>query len=255
MTTAGDFHRTWRALPIGGLDDVIGGGTCLVLAPHPDDESLGCGGLIAACVAAGRLPLVVVLTDGAGSHPNSREFPPQRLRAVRAREVRDAVACLGLPPDRVVLLGQPDTAAPHDGPRFDAVVARLTGLVRQQAACTAILAPWRHDPHCDHEAAALVAAAVAGATAIRHVAYPVWGWTLPPEAPIAETPGRGFRLDVGAALPAKHAAIHAHRSQYGGLITDDPAGFELPRTLLSAFDGAFETFVPGPGGIPFGDGL
>jgi LmbE family N-acetylglucosaminyl deacetylase len=255
MTTAGDFHRTWRALPVGGLDDVIGGGTCLILAPHPDDESLGCGGLIATCVAAGRLPLVVVLTDGAGSHPHSRAFPPEWLRAVRAQEVRDAVARLGLPPDRVVLLNEPDTAAPHDGPRFDAVVARLSGLIRQEAACTAILAPWRHDPHCDHEAASLVATAVAETTAIRHVAYPVWGWTLKPETAIAETPGRGLRLDVGAVLPAKRAAIYAHRSQYRGLITDDPAGFALPADLLSAVDGPFETFVPGRGGAPFGNGL
>jgi LmbE family N-acetylglucosaminyl deacetylase len=255
MTTAGDFHRTWRALPVGGLDDVIGGGTCLILAPHPDDESLGCGGLIANCVAAGRLPLVVVLTDGAGSHPHSRAFPPERLRAVRAQEVRDAVACLGLPPDRVVLLNEPDTAAPHSGPRFDAMVARLTGLVRQEAACTAILAPWRHDPHCDHEAASLVAAAVAALTGVRHVAYPVWGWTLPPETPIVEPPGRGFRLDIGAVLPAKRAAIYAHRSQYGRLITDDPAGFALPADLLSAVDAPFETFISGHGGAPFGDGL
>src|ERR1700744_3098512 len=102
MTTAGDFHRTWRALPIGGLDDVIGGGTCLVLAPHPDDESLGCGGLIAACVAAGRMPLVAILTDGVGSHPNSRTYPPDRLREVRTQEVRQAVGFLGLPPDRIV---------------------------------------------------------------------------------------------------------------------------------------------------------
>ena len=80
------------------LDDIIGGGTCLILAPHPDDESLGCGGLIAACVAAGRPPLVAVLTDGAGSHPNSRTYPPDRLRAVRAQEVRTAVGMLGLPP-------------------------------------------------------------------------------------------------------------------------------------------------------------
>ena len=39
MITAGDCTR-WRALPIGSLTDAIGAGACLVLAPHPDDESL-----------------------------------------------------------------------------------------------------------------------------------------------------------------------------------------------------------------------
>jgi LmbE family N-acetylglucosaminyl deacetylase len=241
MNTAGDFHRAWRGLPIGRLDDIIGDGWCLILAPHPDDESLGCGGLIAACVAAGRMPLVVVLTDGAGSHPNSRTYPPERLREVRAQEVRGAVGCLGLPSNRIVFLGEPDAAAPHGGPRLDAVARQLVKLVR--AGCTAILAPWRHDPHCDHEAASLAAAAAARAAGIRHVAYPVWGWTLPADRPVPERPGGGWRLAIDASLGAKRRAIQAHRTQYGGLITDDPAGFQLPAALLSVFDTPFETFL------------
>jgi LmbE family N-acetylglucosaminyl deacetylase len=243
MSTAGDFHRVWRALPVGGLDDVIGSGTCLILAPHPDDESLGCGGLIAACVAAERPPLVVVLTDGAGSHRNSRTYPPDRLRAVRAQEVRTAVECLGLSPERVVLLGEPDAAAPHDGPGFDAVVARLAGLIGREAACTVILAPWRHDPHCDHEAASLAAAAAADITGARHVAYPVWGWTLPAETPVAAPVSTGWRLDIAGFLPAKRRAIQAHQTQYGAVITDDPTGFRLPSALLSVFESRFETFL------------
>src|ERR1700688_4259111 len=116
--TAGDCHRAWRELPEGTLNDIIGDGTCLILAPHPDDESLGCGGLIAACVAARRAPLVVILTDGAGSHPRSRAYPPARLRTLRANEATAAMAHLGLPPERLVLLEEPDGSAPHDGPRF-----------------------------------------------------------------------------------------------------------------------------------------
>jgi LmbE family N-acetylglucosaminyl deacetylase len=241
MSSAAAFHAAWRCLPEGGLDDVIGGGTCLILAPHPDDESLGCGGLIAACVAAGRAPLVAILTDGAGSHPRSLAYPPERLREVRAGEARAAVAALGLPRDRLVFLEQPDTAAPHDGPAFEAVASMLLALV--EADCSAILAPWRHDPHCDHEAASLVAEAVAGRTGVRHVAYPVWGWTLPDDAAIPGCPGVGWRLDIEAFLPAKRKAIAAHRSQYGGLITDDPTGFRLPPGLLAVFDRPYETFL------------
>ena len=243
MTTAGDCQIAWRALKLGSLDDVIGSGTCLILAPHPDDESLGCGGLIAMCAAADRMPLVVVLTDGAGSHPNSRDFPPDRLRALRALEVREAAACLGLPPDRLVLLRQPDTAAPHGGPAFAAVVAQLVRLIRDQSACTAILAPWGHDPHCDHTAASLIAAAVAESTGIEHLAFPVWGWTLATETPIPAGSAVGCRLDISPFLDAKRAALKAHRSQYGELIADDPAGFRLPPALLSVFDTAFETFI------------
>jgi LmbE family N-acetylglucosaminyl deacetylase len=241
--TAGDCHRAWRGLPVGDLDDIIGDGTCLILAPHPDDESLGCGGLIAACVAAGRSPLVVILTDGAGSHPNSKAFPTPRLRALRAQEVRDAVGILGLRQERLVFLDQPDAAAPIDGPGFEAVVGNLLALIEREKGCSAIVAPWRHDPHCDHEAAALVSSAVTSGSGVKHVAYPVWGWTLSEDVVIPEAVITGFRLDISRFLDAKKAAIQAHQSQYGGLITDDPEGFRLPAGLLSVFEEPFETFV------------
>jgi LmbE family N-acetylglucosaminyl deacetylase len=54
---------------------------------------------------------------------------------------------------------------------------------------------------------------------------------------------RGRRLDISAHLPAKRRAIAAHASQYGGIITDDPAGFQLPSDLLREFDSPWETFL------------
>jgi LmbE family N-acetylglucosaminyl deacetylase len=84
---------------------------------------------------------------------------------------------------------------------------------------------------------------VAATAQVKHAAYPVWGWTLPAETPIPATPALGFRLNVSAFLSAKRAAIQAHRSQYGDLITDDPTGFRLPPDLLSVFDTGFETFI------------
>jgi LmbE family N-acetylglucosaminyl deacetylase len=241
MRRAGDIHRDWRGLPVAGLDAIIGGGTCLILAPHPDDESLGCGGLIAACCAAKRPPLVAVLTDGTGSHPRSQAWPAPALRALRAQEARDAVACLGLPAERIVFLNRKDSAAPAAGADFDAAVAELAALV--EPGCTSILTTWRHDPHCDHEAAAAIAAAAAKRCGVRLVVYPVWGWTLPDDQTIADPASVGWRLDIAAHLSLKRAAIQAHRSQYGGLITDDPDGFQLPPALLSGFETPFETFL------------
>lgn len=243
VSTAGMFHRAWLRFPKASLEDIVGPGAPLVLAPHPDDESLGCGGLIAASVAAGRSPVVAILTDGAGSHPRSLAFPPDRLRAVRANEARIAMQQLGLPEDRLVFLGQPDQAAPREGPVFGDMANRLAALVAD-AGCSAILAPWQGDPHCDHEAASVLAAAVAACTGVRHVAYPVWGWMLPADASVHGVPGQGWRLDIGPFLSVKKGAIAAHRSQCGGLISDDPGGFQLPADLLSVFTAAFETFFP-----------
>ena len=242
MISAGQLRQLWRILPIGSLDDVIGAGPCLVLAPHPDDESLGCGGLIAACCAGARPPLVVVLTDGSGSHRASRLFPPAKLISVREAEVTQAVRILGLPAERLMFLREPDTKAPHAGPAFDAVVRRLADFARA-FACTTIVAPWRFDPHCDHEAAAKIACETARVTGIRRLAYPIWGWTLADDTPIEETTARGWRLEVAPYLTAKRCAIHTHASQYGQLITDDPAGFELPTSLLHALDEPWETFL------------
>src|ERR1700746_771451 len=101
MIAAARLHHLWQALPVGTLTDVIGSKTCLVLAPHPDDESLGCGGLIAACCAAGRPPGVAILTDGCASHPGSCAYPPQRLAAIRKQEVTSAVGHLGLSIERL----------------------------------------------------------------------------------------------------------------------------------------------------------
>src|ERR1700722_17819790 len=86
----------WRTLPFGTLDDVTGPGCGLILAPHPDDESLGCGGLIAAGCHARRAPIVAILTDGAMSHPGSKAYPGERLVRLREAEARGAASLLGL---------------------------------------------------------------------------------------------------------------------------------------------------------------
>lgn len=240
MITAATIHAAWRRLPIGNLSDIIGDGACLILAPHPDDESLGCGGLIAACAADNRPPLVAILTDGTGSHPRSRLWPPERLKALRRQEARDATRALGLAPDRLIFLDAKDTAAPTQGPEFETLVQRLKAAL---AGITTILSPWRHDPHCDHEAASVLATRVAQDTGLRHVAYPVWGWTLPDEMPLDEKTPTGRRFDITPWQARKRSAIDAHKSQHGGVINDDPTGFVLPPSFKAIFDTPTETYL------------
>ena len=242
MISAASALQAMVALPVVPLAAITGGKPVLILAPHPDDEALGCGGLIAAASAAGHPPFVLVLTDGSGSHPNSQSYPPQRLITVREQEARNAVAILGLSGDRIGFLGLRDTAAPMDGEAFEAAVASILATVASVGATT-ILAPWQHDPHCDHLAAHRMAAAAASRCQIRHLAYPVWGWTLAPETALPGPAPHGMRLGITQYLANKQRAIAAHVSQYGGLIDDDPEGFQLPSNLLEVFSRPYETFL------------
>ena len=239
---AGAVLERMVSLPFVDLDEVTGGGTVLVLAPHPDDESLGCGGLIAEACSRGRPPLVAVLTDGSMSHPSSRSHPPPRLRAVRQAETQAAVDALGMGRDRLHFLGLPDGRAPREGPAAAEVAARVAELTRRCGA-GAILTTWEHDPHADHVAAHAIARSAARLTGTRLVSYPVWGWALPPRQRLPVAAVAGARLDVARHLPAKRRAIAAHASQHSGVIADDPDGFRLPASLLSAVDRPFEVFL------------
>ncbi|NHN83318.1 PIG-L family deacetylase [Acetobacter musti] len=238
---AGDIQAAFRVLPTGTLND-IAPGAALILAPHADDESLGCGGLIASLCAAGRPPVVVIMTDGTGSHPGSKTWPAHRLRAQREQEARNATACLGLPDHHLVFLRLRDTAAPHDGPDFDHAVHHLAKLART-TECRTILAPWRHDPHCDHESAWKMAVAVSDELSLPLLAYPVWGWLIPADTDLDTTYPEGFRLDITPFRALKARAIHLHESQYGDLITDARETFRLPEPLLAVFDAPYEVFL------------
>ena len=236
-----------RSLPFADLDEIVGPSRALILSPHPDDESLGCGGLIAEACSRNIRPVVVFVTDGAKSHPSSASFPPCVLTATRESEARSALnalglSALGLSSDvNIRFLRLPDAAAPHEGPAFENAVA-LIAAIAQESRCGSICAPWQHDPHCDHLAAHRMAAEVARLLCIRHVAYPVWGWLLNPSAWIEEKV-RGRRMDVRRHLVAKKLAIAAHASQHGKLISDDPNGFCLPRELLAICTLDYEVYL------------
>jgi LmbE family N-acetylglucosaminyl deacetylase len=236
---AWDALAAMRELPWCALDD-LAPGTSLILAPHPDDESLGCGGLIAALAAQGRQPVVVCATDGAASHPGSAAYPPARLAALRRAEMLAACAALSVEPARVHYLDLPDAAAPMTGPEFDQAVATIVSLAKCHDART-IFATSPHDPHGDHEAVAAIARRAASLCGARLRYYPVWSWLLADDRVLP--PPSGVRLDIAPHAAAKRRAIMAHASQYAGLITDSPDAFQLPASLLAVFDAPYEVFL------------
>ncbi|MDF7809755.1 PIG-L deacetylase family protein [Hymenobacter sp. YC55] len=237
-----DFH----SLPLRPSSYAATLGSTVVIAPHPDDESLGCGGLIALLRQAAVPVQVVLISDGTMSHPNSRKFPPAARQALREAELRQALLELGVETSPVCL-GLPDSKVPREGQaRFTEAATQLQELFATVKPAT-ILCPWRRDPHPDHRATSeLVRAALTGLPVPpRLLEYVVWAWerAAPTDLP---QPGEvsGWRLDVGSVLEQKQRAIAAHRSQLApGVIDDDPTGFLLSPEMLAHFARPFEAYL------------
>ncbi|MCU4180128.1 PIG-L deacetylase family protein [Bosea sp. BH3] len=197
----------------------------LVLAPHADDETLGCGALIADAASRGALAGIVILTDGVGSHSHDGPASRARLVAARRREAARAVRVLAGPAHPPPLfLDWPDARPFGAGePGFEQARRRLTALCRQRRV-DALAVTARHEPHCDHEAAYRLASAVAS-SAMRPVTvfeYVVW-------AP--EPPDEGYRALRTPPIPIglRNAALAAHVSQ---LTPQFGEGFRLPAAKL-----------------------
>ena len=210
---AKQFFELVRQLPLAPWQELTGGRPFVVLSPHPDDESLGVGGLIALARREAQDVSVIVATDGSGSHPRSVSYPRERLIATRTAELAEAGRILGLPPERMHHLGLKDTALPTQGQEFKHAVAAVSDVVERSGAAT-LFVTWGGDPHCDHEAAAVLAAAVRHRNpSLTLWAYPIWGWHLPSEKDVAASAPRGRRIDIAEVLAVKRAAIGAQVSQ------------------------------------------
>ncbi|MGX1309141.1 LmbE family N-acetylglucosaminyl deacetylase [Amorphus suaedae] len=229
--------------PWADIEDLTGSGAVLVLAPHPDDEALGCGGAIQRALDAGHRVVVAVMTDGRRSHPNSASFGPDRLASLRRDEAASSVETLTGSADAMVWLGVPDCELPGDGAGAASLVEQLARIVDDIGA-TAVWSAWVHDPHCDHEATARIARALAAARpGLALFSYPIWGRFAAVAPGDLPTDGELLRIDTVAQRPAKARAVAAHRSQMTDMIDDDPDGFTMDPALQHHFVEAAELFI------------
>jgi len=234
------------ALPLRPATTARDFGPTLIVAPHQDDESLGCGGLIALLRSFDVPVTVLFISDGTGSHPQSRAFPSDRLRDTREAEAREALQVLGVTPDMMTFLRFRDTAVPMAGATDFAAAAERVRRVVADARSETIILPWRRDPHCDHRAAwqLLHAALVGQQRQPRLLEYPIWVWELAGEGDLPRAGEvEGWRLDIAAVFAQKQAAIATHRSQLGQLIDDDPSGFCLLPHVLEHFAHPWEIYL------------
>lgn len=232
----------WADQPCLPLDDVD---RLVVLAAHPDDETLGAGGLLSRLASRGVPVSVLIATDGEASHPQSPTHDAERLAVLRRDEARAALACTA-PRAELSFLGIPDgTLREH---RHE-LLAGLTDAVGRGSR-TLLVAPWAGDGHRDHRIAGEVASEVAANTGARLLEYPIWmwHWGTPTGARIPWQ--RVLRLELTVdEQAAKRRALTAHRSQIAPL--SDAPGDEalLGAEMQRHFERDVEVFVQPTGSL------
>ncbi len=181
---------------IPALRDIVPGDSLLIVAPHPDDESLCCGGIIHAARALGARVAIVWVTNGDGFKWDAmvveRRLRPraghyQSLAIQRGQEARAAAQVLGVDGDRLYFLGYPDRGvlallldyyypqtpwrskftgqnavayedAVNPGANYDGDnLERDFHTVLERVRPTLVLAPSPQDTHPDHRGAGILA--------------------------------------------------------------------------------------------------
>ncbi|MCY1389845.1 bacillithiol biosynthesis deacetylase BshB1 [compost metagenome] len=207
----------WRASPllqqvpaVSVQELVPEGHRLVVVAPHPDDEVLGCGGLLAMMSGREADVVIVSVTDGDASHPGSSTWPAARLRDERPQESQRALACLKLDITRLRWhrLGLPDTRVQQFE---DQLCSHLVDVLRPGDR---VLTTWRHDAHGDHEAVGRSCANAVQLANARLLEVPVWAWhwASPQDPRLPWQRARKLLLDE-ATLARKRLAVNAHTSQ------------------------------------------
>lgn len=207
----------------------------LVLAPHPDDETIGCGGLLAQLAALGVPAKVLLVSDGSGAGALQAGAAETRQHEFRAALQRlGGMDC--------ELLGLPDGALEQ--------VADLPAQLRrviQAFAPNWVFGPSARDPHRDHRAVAAALAQVLPDCAEVQAAWSYETWAALPASHV---------LDIGAELPLKLAALAEHRTALAcGNYLQAAEGLARYRSLLlggpqAQAAEAFEQVYQRPAALP-----
>ncbi|WP_348787688.1 PIG-L family deacetylase [Leifsonia sp. NPDC080035] len=217
-TSASEWERSVReaGVPVLSAAELAGYESVVVFSAHPDDETLGAGGLLAAFAALDRPVSVIVATC---SEPE------------REAELGDALVALGVHAD-VTWLGLPDGGLKHHEDELEAAVE--AALAGGGGGRRLVLAPWPGDRHGDHRTLGRAVARRSTERGDRVLLYPIWLWQwgspadLPWERAIAFDAGAGERARVEAALAAFASQRHS---------PTNPDGVLSPELLRRAADG------------------
>jgi LmbE family N-acetylglucosaminyl deacetylase len=203
----------------------------LLVSPHPDDETLGAGGFLAAQRLRGIDVTVVAVTDGENAYPDTPDAA-LKLGNLRRHEQERALARLGVPAEKIIRFGLPDSGLRS---REQELAERLMPFIASQ---THVLAPWPGDFHPDHEVCGRAAQAVALQAGATLTFYFFWTWHRGTPALLNHLVLRAFPLSAGQ-LQAKTEALREHYSQ----LVHHSGQPILPESLLAPARRPFEVFA------------
>lgn len=180
-----------------------------IFAPHPDDEILGCGGMLQQLAENGNPILLVHVTNGTQSHPDSKIYPPHTLDVIRPQESIAALEVLGIK-DQVTIV----SLALTDGDVFaeqDQFNEKLAAVIQPDDI---LITPFTRDGHPDHEATGQVVAAFAKQHSLACYQVLIWAWHWAKPADKRIPWHSAVRLDLSAEQLARKAqAIDCFASQ------------------------------------------
>jgi LmbE family N-acetylglucosaminyl deacetylase len=156
-------------------------GLTLVISPHQDDETIGCGGLIARKRHEGLPVHVVFITDGSLSHPAHPELTPGDIALLRQAEAFQALAILGVESSAIHFLDERDGSLKRLGPaQRDALVGKLAAFI-DDLHPGEIFLPCHHDGSDEHSATFTCIRDALFHSPHRPAVwqYPVWAWWKP----------------------------------------------------------------------------
>ncbi|OJW02531.1 MAG: hypothetical protein BGO47_12645 [Microbacterium sp. 67-17] len=213
----------------------------IVVAAHPDDETLGAGGLMCRVAARRGRVSVIIATDGEASHPGSRTHSPDSLRAKRRLEVIEALSLLA-PAARVQFLSIPDGTVDAHASAVEHAVAAALDTTDAAPTRTMVLSPWSGDGHRDHRAVSGAVRNVASHRSVRHLGYPIWMWHWGTPEDVPWSLALAVRLTENE-LARKVAALRAHTSQVQALSGEPGDEAVAPPRFLAHFSRDREVFL------------
>jgi LmbE family N-acetylglucosaminyl deacetylase len=172
---ADQFQGSVRAIPVKAPF----GESMLVVAPHQDDEAIGCGGVLLLQRRAGKPVAVVMMHDG-GDEFADAGMSRDELVALRNAETEEAARVAGIGPVRFLGHSRLERAA-------EEIVAALADEIRKRKV-DVVVSPFPLDGHPDHRTAArFVAEALRGIEwPVRVMTYEVWGLCIPNVAVVVD---------------------------------------------------------------------